>query len=274
MKFSLKGLKGTERGLAKGVNATWSVLPKSIQTAIRRNYMRVDSQHIALAREHIDAIRAYYEYCGWTYTPPQWAYRSVVTHGTGGPLRISSSSSDPNKKEYEITFKGTKEEVEKIEAALTSGSQWVRGANGEHNFAPAYLDAPEPINDPLISEQWPTEPDRKWRPLKSIGEGRETPPDQFSAKYRNIYIHHIGGYGGGISYKERVRTLESWGFNCLRSRRGDNGKIWECWFLGGMLLAKGDLKGTPVKDVVNKIFRQVNPGVLEFAGERWYLTID
>ena len=266
MKFALKGLRGIERGLARGVNATWAVLPKGTRRAIKGEWMHPDSQYIALAREHIDAIRAYYEWCGGIYTPPEWAYVGITTKSTGGPMKVSSSSSDPNKKEYEITFKGTKEEVEKIEGALLHGTHWVRGADGKHEFAGAYLPAPPPVSDLLISEQWPPEG------AKPVRSGDKTPELKSNAEYRSIYLWHLSGKKA--DYRKRARTLELWGFECLRSRRGKDGKIWECWYLGGMMLAKGDLKGTAVKDVVTKIYKHINPGVLEFAGERWCLTID
>lgn len=42
-------------------------------------------------------------------------------------------------------------------------------------------------------------------------------------------------------YKVEVGKLESWGFECCRSRRGDNGKFWELWFLPYLRAAEGDL---------------------------------
>lgn len=274
MKFSLTGTRGMERALAQGVNATWSAIPKSTQRAIKYGCMHHDSKHIEFALEHVRAVHTYYEYLGWTYTPPKWAEPMIpsVKQSRGGPLKISSTKSKWEEGTYEITFKGTEEEIKKVEAALTSGSQWVRGANGKHEFVDAHLPAPPPIKDPLTCEQWP--PTDGCKVLREEGEKRKTPKQKFSAEYRNIYIWHISGYGGHPSYETRIKTLESWGFECLRSRRGTDGKIWECWFLGGMMLAKGDLKGTPMNDVASKIFRRVNPGVLEFAGERWCLTID
>lgn len=58
-----------------------------------------------------------------------------------------------------------------------------------------------------------------------------------------IIVRHLSGYDFDPErYKIVAAELESWGFQCLRSSRGADGKFWEMWFLPGPWAAAGDLR--------------------------------
>lgn len=44
------------------------------------------------------------------------------------------------------------------------------------------------------------------------------------------------------NYAKEAAKLESWGFFCMRSKRGPDGKYWEVWRLNGDWDAEGELK--------------------------------
>jgi len=99
MKFEIKGLKGIERGLAKGVNAAWALIPKHYRQWLDRqstgmlNYLARDcanpvdiSAHVKLTKwqvyqlimAYFQAIEAYYEYLGARYKYPKWAMQQLT----------------------------------------------------------------------------------------------------------------------------------------------------------------------------------------------------
>jgi hypothetical protein len=60
-----------------------------------------------------------------------------------------------------------------------------------------------------------------------------------------ISIEHLCAYDySPENYRHQAEILESFGFDCLRSRRGPDGRYMEMWHLSGMWSAKGRLKGT------------------------------
>lgn len=59
----------------------------------------------------------------------------------------------------------------------------------------------------------------------------------------SIIIQHLCGYNySSENYKIQAQILESYGFECLRSRRGEDQKYCELWFLPVLWLSKGRLK--------------------------------
>lgn len=71
--------------------------------------------------------------------------------------------------------------------------------------------------------------------------------ENFKHRYPSVIIQHLCGYGyTSERYKACAQQLESYGFECLRSRRGNDGKFWEIWMLLGPWSAKGEL-GEAVK---------------------------
>jgi hypothetical protein len=51
-----------------------------------------------------------------------------------------------------------------------------------------------------------------------------------------------GHYYTRERYSDHASQLESYGFECFRSRRGPNGRFTELWYLSGLWSAQGKLK--------------------------------
>lgn len=58
-----------------------------------------------------------------------------------------------------------------------------------------------------------------------------------------IFIQSLCGYNyTPETYRHDAAVLEEYGFICMRSRRGEDGRYWELWYLPGLWSAKGRLK--------------------------------
>ena len=61
--------------------------------------------------------------------------------------------------------------------------------------------------------------------------------------HRRSQFNNLCGYGySPESYRANAERLESYGFQCLRSRRGPDACYWEIWYLPGLWSAQGNLK--------------------------------
>lgn len=59
----------------------------------------------------------------------------------------------------------------------------------------------------------------------------------------SISIQHLCGYNyTPLNYKVEAEKFTRWGFHCLRSKRGDDGRFWEIWYLPGFWCATEELK--------------------------------
>lgn len=139
-----------------------------------------------------------------------------------------------------ITISGTKENIDAIRASLL-GAAFVRvNDQGDVERHDRYQPLPDPIQDPATPVKWQLD----W--LKTSNPNRfdvagVLPPDEWHSP--GIIVSHLCGYGWSKSaYDYEVRKLQSWGFELMRSRRGDNGRFWELWWLPYLLAAQGDLK--------------------------------
>jgi len=138
--------------------------------------------------------------------------------------------------ESTIEISGTEEEINGIRAMLL-GKHWIiGGSKGKLLTVDYYHQLPPPEDDPLIPPKWQTEfgslPDRFAPDLQ------EQMPDDCKGGWcsPSFYMSHI------INAKTDMPKIQDWGFECLRSRRGDDGKYWEVWYLPGSWSAKGELK--------------------------------
>jgi hypothetical protein len=130
-----------------------------------------------------------------------------------------------------------------ILAGAISGHYWVKGDdNGRLDHLDARKATPNPLDD---DEMLPF-----WRPisikdLSAVGQQEMVLDEDASLEHHmpSIIIQHLCGYGyTEEGYKKYAEILTGYGFNCLRSRRGEDGKFWEVWFLPGLWSAKGDLE--------------------------------
>jgi hypothetical protein len=59
----------------------------------------------------------------------------------------------------------------------------------------------------------------------------------------SFMVKHLCGYHyTHKGYLRNAQILESYGFVCMRSPRGNDGRFWETWYLPGAWAAKGKLK--------------------------------
>jgi len=163
---------------------------------------------------------------------------------------IGSSSPGMGSKDHEIRLQGTKEEMDAIRAMLT-GATWlsiqkVEEGGAELKRSEVYKPAPAPEDDPLIPPKWQLSDKAgvgdpktgagipKLREFVEPGEGWHCP---------SFYMTSLCGYNYTPElYKATAQRLQTYGFECLRSRRGPDGRYWEVWYLAGDWAARGDLK--------------------------------
>jgi hypothetical protein len=174
----------------------------------------------------------------------------------------------------------TDEESERLKGAI-SGQWWAAGnGDGRLHFSPTREPVPSPAAD---NEMIPF-----WRTCASGGSSVQMELLDLE-RMRPVFSPSIaisglcGYYFTPEKYKEEAAKLESWGFSCLRSRRGDDGKFWEVWYLPGLWAAKGklndvlcnaesDKKG--VDKAVRFLSRHVSFGTLDIVVQRLAMVMD
>jgi hypothetical protein len=177
----------------------------------------------------------------------------------------------------------TPEEMETMEA-FTLGTCWIRvSEEGRLEKRERFAELPGPIEDPHILP--------KWVPL--IDWTKEAPflcnpqpplPEEPDPKYDHpaFIVKYLCGYNN-TPYEIEARKLQSYGFECLRSRRGNDGRFWEIWYLPGYYHAKGELRSAmelesdSVKQItiaINFLCRHVSFGALDVCYQRAAMVID
>lgn len=133
-------------------------------------------------------------------------------------------------------------EIDAMQGAIL-GANWIRVKDGRMAFAHAYEESPKPEKDPDIGPYWPhtgwgkagakRRMDHKVEKFRTEGPG-------FSEA--GLHLCHIGaGNQDEDAYAANAERLERWGFECLRSRRGSEGRFWEVWYLPSLFFAEGEL---------------------------------
>lgn len=142
-----------------------------------------------------------------------------------------------------ITVKGLQpDEVDKLTASMRGGHHWVkRGDDGRLETTPSYEPRPEPTEDLDMAPWWPNREE-----IGNVQIEMFSPPelaDRLKYASPSISIQHLCGYSyTPENYRRYAHLLESYGFECMRSRRDSaSGQYWEVWFLPGLWVAKGDL---------------------------------
>jgi hypothetical protein len=152
-------------------------------------------------------------------------------------VRVGSYSS------HAIEVRGmSKTEAEAFQAALL-GANWVRVKDGRLAIAHAHEHPPKPERDPDIGPYWPRKDwgklGEKNRPEHKVRMFHDSDPGFSEA---GLHIAHVGaGNPDEAAYAGNAERLERWGFECLRSRRGSDGKFWEIWYLPSLFFAEGEL---------------------------------
>lgn len=188
--------------------------------------------------------------------------------------------------ESEITLRGTKEEIEAIQVALR-GAAWFRQVDGQVEKHEAYKPLFDPIEDPLTLEKWQLP--RRGPATETMWNVKSYVSPQEGIHSPSFFVSHLCGYfWSKDGYTRNVTRLQSYGFECLRSRRDSNGRYWEVWMLPGIWAAEGDLKKMvdSVKDfrslpwdqqsrtVVLWLCKQVTFGTLDVAVQRAAAHLD
>jgi hypothetical protein len=198
-------------------------------------------------------------------------------------IRVSGSSSSPDGP-CSVTINGlTSDEQEEIQAFVL-GTSWVRVSDaGRLEAIPAFKDVPPPEDDPKLPPKWI--PATDWEKLAPFLANPMPPlPDEPNPKHNSpsFIIQHLCGYNS-CSYESQAILLQNYGFECLRSRRGKDGRFWELWYLPGTWAAKGDLaaaisKGCDeaknVKRTIDFLCRNVSFGSLNVSYQRAAMVVD
>lgn len=170
----------------------------------------------------------------------------------------------------------TRTEVKTMQAAFL-GHKWITVKNGRLRSAPMHERPPTPTKDPKIVDFWP--PVSRGRSVKQMSLEGESLEHHFPA----IYISGVGA--GGDDYEWAAKKLEAVGFECLRSRRGKDGKFWEVWYLCGISCAKGELQeavelvdrrdtAKRMKAAVDWLCRNTHFGSCDIAVQKAALVLD
>lgn len=181
-------------------------------------------------------------------------------------------------------------ESDAIEGAL-KGANWIRVKDGRLQFASAFDKPPEAEFDENVGPFWP----RKGFGKKGNRDVKHYKIDDVTFSEPHILIEAVGA-GASEKYEEVYEKnrakLESYGFECLRSRRGVDGKYWEIWYLPSLMLSEGDLGAAIAKGgngkkygdpgymkarldaAVSFLCRSVNFGSLDVGVQRAALTFD
>lgn len=156
-------------------------------------------------------------------------------------IRVSSYGGGTEHDGGSVTITGlSRKEVENL-LAMVAGACFIGNKNDQLVVYSNFKDLPGPIDDPVMYPFW-RKPHQEEIAQISLFDERvfETTSEHASPA---IYISSICGYYyTEAKYQLYVERLLSYGFECLRSKRGDDAHFWELWYLPGVWSAKGDLK--------------------------------
>lgn len=140
----------------------------------------------------------------------------------------------------------------------------------------------------------------RWEPLPAPAEDetmmpfwQPTIPGPTQLEFREVptpigadaglIIEHVCGYRyTPENYRAETAKLEEFGFECLRSRRGPDGRYWEQWHLSGSWSATGRLKEAlvgikdlreQVDEMIRFLCRNVQFGSLSVSWQRAAMVI-
>jgi hypothetical protein len=198
-------------------------------------------------------------------------------------IRVSGTS-HRRRDQGEVTIgELTSEEMESMEA-FTLGACWIRvSEDGRLERRERFAELPGPIEDPCQPPKWiPLVDWTKEAPFLV----NPTPPlaEEPNPKYNSpaFIVKYLCGYNN-TPYEHEARKLQSYGFECLRSRRGRDGRFWEIWYLAGYYFAKGELKSEmalksddaeQISAAINFLCRRVSFGTLDVCYQRAAMVID
>ena len=191
--------------------------------------------------------------------------------------RVTSTKyANGGKEPYEIHISGNAGDIRAVELMML-GVAWVRRGEQGLEISEAYEKSPELTDDPSLSEHWPTDivpPTVQYHLFMDEDEQQKQSRLKSGQDFRAIHVSSITAYAGTDIYVARASLLEDAGFICLRSRRDDEGKYWESWFMPGPCCAKGPMKGKNHEEIVSWLMQSVGPGSISVEGQHWGASID
>jgi hypothetical protein len=169
------------------------------------------------------------------------------------------------------------EEVQSLEG-MALGHRWcIVTPEGRLRTHSRWEPLPAPAQDETMMPFW-----QSMLPGPTQMEFREVPVPLGSQA--GIIIESVCGYYyTPENYRTETAKLEEFGFECLRSRRGPDGRFWEMWYLSGAWSAQGQLKGTlvgikdpkeQVDEMVRFLCRNVQFGSLSVSWQRAAMVIE
>lgn len=151
---------------------------------------------------------------------------------------VSSSSRGQT---HTIEIEGTADEIDLIRGML-NGQHWLLGESGDGDqrymhVHQARIAPPLPEEDPPIPTLFTLLDPKDPRIVDDI------PQQPMGLSLPAILIQHLCGYSRSPeNYTYQAITLRQAGFECLRSRRGLDGRFWEVWMLPYLESAQGELR--------------------------------
>ena len=161
-------------------------------------------------------------------------------------VRLRSSGPDNDRESRKIEIGGLNDEESECMNGVLNGHWWATVKDGRLVFEPTRQPLPAPVEDAEIAPHW-----RGQGQLRFVQLDKERAEGAFAPQ---IIIQSLCGYyWTKENYRKQAERLESYGFACLRSRRGDDGKFWEVWYLPGLFLARGGLEKAISDEKDNKL---------------------
>lgn len=180
-----------------------------------------------------------------------------------------------------LTLRLNAEQIDQMHGVLL-GLAWF----GVENNQPVFQSKLRPLPE--------VKPDLHIEPY--FGAGKRWVPREFGTAEHAWSPHFDLAYLGAgcgenenpqAAYEREARKLESWGFFCMRSRRGPDGRYWEIWRLNGFWSAQNELETLckrldkdrlnceqKISAVVDWLCQNVRFGTLDVSIQRAALTND
>ncbi len=140
-----------------------------------------------------------------------------------------------------ITVCGLNEgDIDKMRAIINCGKYYFTIIEGEAVFLPRLQKLPDPVLDEKMYPHWRYALPHETAQEEFVNCALEDFGEHDSPA---IYISHLCAYSyTPEKYEECAKRLRSYGFDCMRSQRGKDGKFWEVWYLPFLQCARGDLE--------------------------------
>lgn len=154
-------------------------------------------------------------------------------------VRLSSTGQSSDGQSRSIVIDGLNDlEAERLEGCLRAGYGWSsRDEEGRLRWSPTLEPLPAVTDDELLPFWRRFDPKQPGLQETLLDLDPISPGDSAS-----LTIQALCGYNYTPElYKQVAEALHSYGFECFRSQRRNNGRFSELWVLSSLFAAKGDL---------------------------------